>query len=630
MKKKINYIGVLPALLIAGSLVLTGCADNDYDLSDMDTTIAVGSNNGIALPTNSTHIIKLSDLIELEDDGVIKLDDKTGVYYFYQEGQDIEPGNPSVDKILVARQSITEHDVTLEGIDQDALLQSIADQFHTTVDFIKANPSMIPSDPVPLPTPIHVKGYIQVFDFQTQQNDAVMDLDTVFTKGDFDLSIWFNDKVRNAITKIDQINIAVPSYMKVTTNNKAWNEEKHQFEFKDVYTNRTLQFSGNIEQLYDFQSSIPSDESRSYLVSNSDIIKMKGYVDVDIVISSAKIKVENGAYDDMTVKSQMAMSGNVEIAAATGKFNPDVNFNTFSYIQIDDVPDFLNDPAVKLEISKPELRVSVESDIDLDGMINLAMTSEFTDQPNKTIKINDIKLHRNSTTNVLICNSDIDEEGVDEYKEDLHELLTRIPHRIKMEVTGSVDKTKTGHIELGKTYNFKPSKYIFKAPLALTDNSQIVYNDTINGWNEDLKDIDLYFDAKNHPYVELTARIHNGLPFKLTASGTAIGDNLSALSGMQVIVKTDQPNNQIAASDVTDITIRIEQTEKGAFKKLDGITLRAEAIPQGNADAPLNGGNNYDTDNNSIEELISAKAQVLKLDNISAKIVGKIIVSEDK
>jgi hypothetical protein len=166
--------------------------------------------------------------------------------------------------------------------------------------------------------------------------------------------------------------------------------------------------------------------------------------------------------------------------------------------------------------------------------------------------------------------------------------------------------------------------------LALTDNSQIVYNDTINGWNEDLKDIDLYFDAKNHPYVELTARIHNGLPYKLTASGTAIGDNLSALSGMQVIVKTDQPNNQIAASDVTDITIRIEQTEKGAFKKLDGITLRAEAIPQGNADAPLNGGDNYDTDNNSIEELISAKAQVLKLDNISAKIVGKIIVSEDK
>ena len=68
-----------------------------------------------------------------------------------------------------------------------------------------------------------------------------------------------------------------------------------------------------------------------------------------------------------------------------------------------------------------------------------------------------------------------------------------------------------------------------------------------------------------------------------------------------------------------------------AFKKLDGLTLRAEAVPQGNDDAPLSSIEKEDFyKDKSIDELIAARAQVLKMDDLRVRLVGKVIVSKDK
>lgn len=620
MKILHQYHHIFLLFVFIGLLSLTGCADNDYDLGSLDTTMAVGSNEGFQLPANSTHIIRLSDLIELEEGGVIKLDENEGFYYFYQEGEEIDAGEPKVDRINLADRKVTTYPVTVSGIDQASIL----------VDF----PGMVDKE-IELPTPLSIDHHLSMFTFQTAQNPAVVELDTVETSGRFSLRVQFNDKLCNAIRQIDTIRIKMPYYLKISPRkmpaNATWDAEAHQFVFTEVYPRRGLELEGDIKGMTDFQEQVPEGDQESYLVSNSESVMLKGFVDISMLVKKIYLRTAADAYDDMTLKGTLAMDDAISILYATGKFNPSITIDDFSYIQINDVPDFLNDPSVHLEIANPELRVSVESDVDLDGFFDLTMTSEFTDQPAKSVSVNDIKVHRNGTTNILISNKEVDEPAYDQYTKDLRGLLSRIPHRIKMVVGGRIDKTKSGRILLGHTYTFKPSKYQFYAPLALTDNSRIVYKDTINGWMKDLKDLDLHFDPQNHPYVLLTAKLHNGLPYRLSVSGTAVGVNSSALNGMQVTVTTDHPNNEIAASGVTNITIRVEQTAMDAFKKLDGLTLRAEAVPQGNDDAPLSSIEKEDFyKDKSIDELIAARAQVLKMDDLRVRLVGKVIVSKDK
>ena len=56
------------------------------------------------------------------------------------------------------------------------------------------------------------------------------------------------------------------------------------------------------------------------------------------------------------------------------------------------------------------------------------------------------------------------------------------------------------------------------APLAFDEGARIVYNDTIDGWTDDLEDIDLMAGSA----IELTANVENKIHAYLTVSATAI------------------------------------------------------------------------------------------------------------
>lgn len=105
MKSDINKSKMLVCLLSCGMLTLgTGCTDNDFDLSKIDTTIGIGGNE-LTLPTNSTENIMLDDVLELNNSDLVYVAEN-GDYMFKKEGDDCAPAHPLVDKVNVSQTNI--------------------------------------------------------------------------------------------------------------------------------------------------------------------------------------------------------------------------------------------------------------------------------------------------------------------------------------------------------------------------------------------------------------------------------------------------------------------------------------------------------------------------------------------
>ncbi|MGN1216828.1 MAG: hypothetical protein ACI4TD_02515 [Phocaeicola sp.] len=85
-KRIMNYAAVGAYAL--GLFGLNSClkVDDTYDLNkDIDMTITVGGD--LTLPGSNTERMLLGDLLELEDDGIIKADETTGDYALVQKGE---------------------------------------------------------------------------------------------------------------------------------------------------------------------------------------------------------------------------------------------------------------------------------------------------------------------------------------------------------------------------------------------------------------------------------------------------------------------------------------------------------------------------------------------------------------
>lgn len=98
MKKKTFSSKLFLILGTAAVVGFSGCTDNDYDLSEIDSTIGIGG-DGLEIPSLSTEIIPLKDVLELEANGSVVEDEVSGDYVFRQSGADVAPVHPFIDKL---------------------------------------------------------------------------------------------------------------------------------------------------------------------------------------------------------------------------------------------------------------------------------------------------------------------------------------------------------------------------------------------------------------------------------------------------------------------------------------------------------------------------------------------------
>lgn len=601
MKNDSNKSKMLVCLLSCGLLTLgTGCTDNDFDLSKIDTTIGIGG-NGLTLPTNSTENIMLDDFLELNNSDLVSIADN-GDYMFHKEGDDCTPAHPNIDKVVVTSQGINNNFKVAVVVPPSALLSGRKlSKRAKKIDLIKAG------------------GKVAEFEYVGNAPKEIEDLTSAGVAAPVTIRVNLSNDLKNFVPKFKELTLQIPSYMHLnitscSPNSYSYNPKTGKITLTDVSTASNIVIEGMVNML-DFKATPTTNNKLTFVANkkNEGKVNMKGEIETSISFDEINANVTS-IPSDLHLSAVMSMD-DITITSAKGKFNPDIDLGNLGNIEINDVPDFLTGDEVNVNLHNPVIELKIGSDIAVTGKVSGTIVATFDNgKPNRSVDIPKMTIKPNANTRICICKH---KEGVnatnyDEVVEvpNLSDIFATIPKTIKFNADASADATQEAEVKLGHQYTITP-KYNITAPLAFDAGANISYTDSFDGWNEDIEDCEF----AEGTYIELTADIENKLPAYLDVNADAIDVDGNKMSQDLIEVKV---SNSIAASTdgvqakTTPITITLREKKSGMLKKVDGLKYNIKlAAGEGN-DA-------------IVGKTINAYHHTITAKNIKVKLVGKII-----
>lgn len=585
MKKKTFSSKLFLILGTAAVVGFSGCTDNDYDLSEIDSTIGIGG-DGLEIPSLSTEIIPLKDVLELEANGSVVEDEVSGDYVFRQSGADVAPVHPFIDKITVAEQNSVSNDLELTFSSASGSRRRSA---------TRAGGQSVVAD-----------GWIQAFTYEGNKPEEVVDLYEAEVSSKVTLDIDFSD-VKSVVSKFDQIEVDMPAFM--TINNVkcggyAFEQSGSKLTLKNVYTSSNMTITADITSL-NFKE---KDTFYGSLSISGGKVKMEGKVHVTAVASSFN---SGAGTTGRKISSVMNMSKFV-VNAATGKFNPEIALSDLGNIKVSGIPDFLQGGNVVVDLYNPQIKLTVTSDMDVPGTLNGVIKSFKNGQLLATVNVDNIPIDANKTSTICICRRSEGVSGFDHVltNPNLSKLIETIPDNITFSANASADQTNNYRFELGHNYTVQPA-YSVDAPIAFGENASIEYRDTLDGWNDNIKDFELAEGA----YVNMDASIKSCVPAYMTVSAVPVDVNGNAISADELSVEVTgsvEASKDGVSETTSPVNIKVSQMKKGAMKKLDGIVF----VVAGKAS----------DGNNAVTGItLNANRHTLKVEQLKIKLVGKLI-----
>lgn len=611
MKKKTDFMNSSLALLVlTGSLAIAACSkDENIDLNDIDTTIGIGA-DGFELPASSSNAIKLSDVLTLnEGDCVQTLKADSGKYkkgdYQFKKADKISSANPKVKRVTFGSPT---------GIDNNFSI-------NVTSEWVAAASLNLPVGDMKFPLP---ETMIKAFSFSNEGEKAVIKLEHATTEDlviiDLDFSqfascieranfkLVFPDFIEATIKQDQTTGFDANDIEKVELNNGV-------LSLTDTYLNRNKHIVLSLSGLTNFQNGATPASDQDYLIVRKDSILINGHIKMSGEVDAHYLKPATITAGTKEIKSSINFGDEICITQAQGYFSPEININPSDVEIGSNIPDFLTDNKVKIDLANPVIKLQVKSNIDAKAIVNAKMVAFYDDAKNDSLVMyidgistqphtGDIK--NSTTTTIVICREAGSQPGVDyivknqnsskktsaKYEvADLGALMTRIPKSFSFVLDANTDDTYLSKIDLyderqegqenavGLQYKIDPS-YEFVAPLELNPGSIIVYKDTIDGWNDDLKDNDIeLYEGK----LMVTANIYNGTPLMLSMTPTVVGVDKKPLQGIRVKVPGSSDNTLFVDShygkstgSVTPIQLELVR-EGGSFKDVDGLMFNVEA-----------------------------------------------------
>lgn len=585
MKKRTFSSKLFLILGTAAVVGFSGCTDNDYDLSEIDSTIGIGG-DGLEIPSLSTEIIPLKDVLELEANGSVVEDEVSGDYVFRQSGADVAPVHPFIDKITVAEQNSVSNDLELTFSSASGSRRRSA---------TRAGGQSVVAD-----------GWIQAFTYEGNKPEEVVELSDAEVSSTVTLDIDFSD-VKSVVSKFDQIEVDMPAFMTIKNVNcggYAFEQSGSKLTLKNVYTSSNMTITADITSL-NFKE---KDTSYGSLSISGGKVKMEGKVHVTAVASSFNT---GAGTTGRKIRSVMNMSKFV-VNAATGKFNPEIALSDLGNIKVSGIPDFLQGGNVVVDLYNPQIKLTVTSDMNVPGTLNGVIKSFKNGQLLATVNVDNIPIDANKTSTICICRRSEGISGFDHVltNANLSKLIETIPDNITFSANASADQTNSYRFELGHNYTVQPA-YSVDAPIAFGENASIEYRDTLDGWNDNIKDFELAEGA----YVNMDASIKSCVPAYMTVSAVPVDVNGNAISADELSVEITgsvEASKDGVSETTSPVNIKVNQMKKGAMKKLDGIVF----VVAGKAS---------DGKNAVTGITLNANRHTLKVEQLKIKLVGKLI-----
>ena len=588
MKKKQMKASLLLASLLTLGFSVTGCTNDDYDFDQIDATMGFGSGE-LEIPASSTMNIPLSDILELEEGGSVKIA-PNGDYLFQLTGSDASSASPMISPIVLRGNSYS-NTLTLNA--NSAAKCTRAAGSH--LSFVSPKELM----------------------FKYNGTDAaVKSLKSAEVAGEIELKINLTlGGLSSAITNINKVTLTLPGYLQISrvegngNGNPMVNGSKITVE--NVSTSSNLQLTIKAKKL-DFEK---QDVYGRVAISNNGSIQMDGYFDLGIEADVTRVPTSAltiGAYvnvNDITLKS------------ATGIFDPEINISSLGDVTVTGVPDFLSEDGVRADLENPQIILSIHNDMDAAAKVSAKVISTKNGQNLATVQLPEMNICKTTVapvTKICICRHNTEELTRQYGAANVYEVSNlatlinqHIPDHVQItDVEAKADLSQEMTIEFGRNYHVVPSYEIY-APLAFAEDAVIEYADDFDGWNDDLDELEL----AEGTYLRLTADAQNLVPATLIVEATPLGLEGTDISNL-IEVNVKKGTVKASADGVTAVNspleIELREKVKGGLQKLDGLSykVKGKASHDGTTVTGIN---------------LNSKKHTLKLENIKVKLVGKVI-----
>ena len=549
-------IKMLSCCFLAGGLTLAGCTtDDSIDVGEVDTTIGVKLNN-FTVPLGQAEKITLGDVLDLKDDDCISTT-VNGDYEFFKQGDAADPAHPQVDIINVSEKTSKDEDPFIGPSEKPAGFD------------------LLPVGTTLTGTAGSISKALNTFNYSAAKPDDVLDLTTAEVEGEATIIVNFNTHLQGFIDKFTSFDIEFPAYMTLEEPTQG-TLVGNKLKFGEVATSSTIYSKVKLKSLK-FQE---IDAANKLVIQNGNIT-MLGDVKVDVTYPDLVKKNNSSDITKMQINGITSIT-TVKITSATGKFDPKIDLDDIGDIKIDskDVPDFLDDPQVNITLTDPQITLNINSDVDLDAIVDGTLTSTFNNGTTSQVKISNIEIPRKKNSKILICRQPktlpYQDYTAVYVVNNLSDLMTKIPEKVTFKANARVDKTKAGTIKLGTPYTISTS-YSFKAPLSLEAGSTIVYDDKTDGFYEDIDENDI--DLRGEAELVITGKVTNNSPLELTLAPTAIDVDGNALKGIK-LVSANTIKSNLTDKTPSDLKITLTKDANVNLKdvKFDGIKFKATAV----------------------------------------------------
>lgn len=529
------FFGTRGSILVLAILGggLSACVDDKYDLDkDIDMTVNVGGDY-LSLPGGNSDSILLSKMIEIEEGDMMQIDENHE--YHLMQDENISGSTFNVNTVIFNSSAV---DFTPFVNDQTS--------------------------------------YSEEKNILTEANDIseeIIEIGKIYTeqKVYFTLSLSTDRSAH-----IDRLDIEIPSCIILN--------EQSLTEAGGTMKSNTITFS-NIDL------TAGNAWEKKILMSGYDL--MEGNKGVKVPESRqisrtdpVKITVTNNSSSTATVTPKLTID-EMEVNSIYGQVDPEINIDPTN-VTLNDMPDFLKDPATALDIDNPMFCIAVNNPANAPMLADINITSVKEGNPIASLTFNDIRIPANSNpANVIIARKEGEYQAdVTVINDKLNDLIRTVPDEICININPQISQDQYYEIDV-KDYVIDNSQCHIDVPFVFRNGLNIAYSDSISDLHEDLKDLDKVTFGKANLVLDIT----NTIPLQmeiLPDNVEVINYNGQKMDNIQVkVTGTIAESNDGVSATENELTIELTSEVKGVLSEVENITFKITAVPGQAAGTPL-------------------------------------------
>ena len=544
-------------VLFAGGMV--ACVDDNYDLNkDISMEVGIGGKY-FAIPLGTTDSIRVDSLLELDDESVFMF---------------MEDGTAVISKLDSVKVRVPEI--------QQVTLQSWASEIEPIVNEIEV-PEEAQGAVGEVALPEKDVNSSTSIEFDEEVPEELLDLNTVKFDGTPKLVVDIQFEAPEEVTKLELVDtIQFPKFIVFDDKDNIIDEENCLIINGEMDVDAGYHVELDIAE-FDFAEN-PIQE-----VGSEKRLHIDGAVTLDGQLR-VTVRGDGTLPGTVTVGIMPQVSiDKMKLGEITGKVNVDIE-EVNEEVDLGDIPDFLKDKDVVLDIEHPVIMLEVGNTTGVPVLADLTLTPLADGSP---IENGIIELRREERdivvkaademgeytwSNFFISNSEVGMELGFEFVDvpNLPNLIRQIPDVIQINMTAEADPEAEHRFDLSHGDYEMNVRYNVHVPLTFGPDLQVIYRDTIDDFNSDIKDYVKYVTE-----VVMEMEVENTIPLGMMCRAVALDVDGRALSGIEV--STPQPieaagwdgNNTTLVRG--DFTIELKETVAGTMEQLDGLALEITA-----------------------------------------------------